>query len=142
MFSPYEKPSARVAFFIQGRLFYFCIMNRRTQSKFKQLLIIVVAWLIVGFLIAVYDHQILYTKNSLGPAANYSFFLSAMLNMSSALFGALLGGSFLIFFINVKYRDKSYGYTVLAVTCSFILIVLFIHMVFMLLGTDRLTPAV
>lgn len=109
-------------------------MNRRTQFKFQQLLVIVVAWLVVGFLIAVYDHQILYTKNSLGPAADYSFFLSVMLNMGSALFGALLGGSFLIFYINVKYRDKSYGYTVLAVTCSFILIVLFIHMVFMLLG--------
>ncbi len=116
-------------------------MNRRTWFKFKQLLIIAVAWLVIGFLIAVYDHLVLYTQNSLGPAANYRFFLSAMLNMGSGLFGALVGGSFLIFYINVKYQDKSYGYTVLAVTCSFILIVLFIHMIFEVLGltdTDRL----
>lgn len=116
-------------------------MNRRTRYKFKQLLVIVIAWLVIGFLIAVYDHLVLHTINSLGPAPDYSFFLSAMLNIGSGLVGALLGGSFLVFFVNVKYQDKSYGYTVLAVTCSFILIILIINVVFRILGmpdTDRL----
>lgn len=116
-------------------------MNRRTQYKFRQLLVIVIAWVLIGFLIAVYDHLVLHTNNSLGPAPDYSFLLSAMLSMGSGLIGALLGGAFLVFFVNVKYQDKSYGYTILAVTCAFILIILIINVVFRILGlpdTDRL----
>ncbi len=116
-------------------------MNIRTQYKFKQLLVIVIAWCVVGFVIAVYDHLVLHTINSLGPAPDYSFFLAAALSIGAGLVGALLGGSFLVFFVNVKYQDKSYGYTILAVTCSFILIILIINLAFKTLGlpdTDRL----
>ena len=48
------------------------------------------------------------------------------MNMGSALMGSLLGGSFLRFFVNVKYQDKSYGYTLIAVSISFIVVILII----------------
>jgi len=77
----------------------------------------------MGFLMAVYDHLVLFTNNSLGPSSTYSFMISAASNMGAGLVGALIGGSFLVFYVNVKYQDKSYAYTIVAVTIVFILIV-------------------
>ena len=104
-------------------------MKRDTQLKLKQLAVIIFAWLLLGFLIAVYDHLVLHTSNSLGPSDEYSFVISVARNMGAGLIGALLGGSFLVFFVNVKYQDKPYGYTILAVSTSFVLILAFITIV-------------
>lgn len=104
-------------------------MNTRTRYKFKQLFVVILAWLFIGLLIAMYDYLTLHTHNSLGAIPSYSFLLSVGINMGSGLIGALLGGSLLIFFINVKYQDKSYGYTVTAVTCAFILLILLINVI-------------
>ena len=101
----------------------------RTQLKLKQLTVIICVWLTVGILIAVYDYLVMRTQFSLGPADEYSFPYSLAMNMGAALIGALLGGSFLVFFINEKYQDKPYGYTVIAVSISFILIIAFITLV-------------
>lgn len=75
---------------------------------------------------AMYDYLVLHTIYSQGPSAEYSFSFSLATNAGSALMGSLLGGSFLIFFVNVKYQDKSYGYTLIAVCISFIVIILLI----------------
>jgi adenylate cyclase len=104
-------------------------MKRGTYLKLKQLRAIVVTWVILGFIITVYDHLVLHTSNSLGTSAEYSFMISAARNMGAGLIGALLGGSFLVFFVNVTYQDKSYGLTILLVSASFILIVAFITVV-------------
>jgi adenylate cyclase len=104
-------------------------MNPRTQLKFKQLGIITCAWLVVGVLITVYDHLVLLTNNSQGPSADYSFQLALVFNLGSALIGAALGGSFMVFFVNEKYQDKSYGYTIMAVSGSFFMIILIIILI-------------
>jgi adenylate cyclase len=101
-------------------------MKQRTQLKLKQLVVITVAWLIVGVLMTVYDHLVLYSGNSLGPSQVYSFSLSLFLNLVSAFMGAMLGGSFLVFFVNTRYRDKSYGYTIIAVALGYIIVILLI----------------
>jgi adenylate cyclase len=95
-------------------------MNRSTQLKCKQWGIIAAAWLGVGFLMSCYDHLVLTTANSQGLSAHYSFGLSLLFNLGSALAGALLGGGFLVFFVNVRYQDKPYGYTILAVSLFFV----------------------
>jgi adenylate cyclase len=104
-------------------------MSRRTEIKIRQLVIISIAWLIVGCLISVYDHLVLLTYNSRGPSADYSFTLSLMLNVGSALIGAALGGSYLVFHVNVQYQDKPYGYTILSVGLFFIMVILLIIVV-------------
>lgn len=104
-------------------------MNRRTQFKLRQLGLVTVTWLIIGLLIAIYDHLVLHTNNSAGPSAQYSLPAAIAVSMGAGLIGALLGGSFLIFFINVRYHDKPYGYTILAITASFILVIVIINIV-------------
>ena len=101
-------------------------MTRGKQLKLKQLKVIIIAWMIMGFLITIYDHLVLLTSSSLGPSSEYSFWISAARNMGGGLIGALLGGSLLVFYINVKYQEKPYAYTILFVTITFILIISFI----------------
>lgn len=101
-------------------------MTRRTQIKLRQLASLTVAWMLIGFLMSVYDHLVIHTHNSQGPSAEYSFLFSMLMNVGSALMGSLLGGTFLVFFVNVRYQDKSYGYTLIAVSISFIVVILII----------------
>lgn len=101
-------------------------MSRATQLKVKQLRVIIIAWMIMGFLISVYDYLLLLSDNSAGFSATYSFTAAVIRNVGAGLLGALLGGSLLVFYINVKYQDKPYAYTILLVCVSFILIIVFI----------------
>ncbi|MEO5562488.1 MAG: adenylate/guanylate cyclase domain-containing protein [Chitinophagaceae bacterium] len=98
-------------------------MNRELQLKIRQLGVITITWLVIGFFIALYDHLILHTNNSVGTTKEYAFGISLAINMGSGLIGALLGGSFLVFFVNVRYRDKPYGHTIIVVILSFILVI-------------------
>jgi adenylate cyclase len=104
-------------------------MKTGTRLKLKQLGVITLAWVCMGFVIAVYDHLHLHTYYSLGPSPEYTFLASVFRNIIPGLIGALLGGSLLVFFVNEKYRDKPYGYTIAIVCVSFILIVAFITVV-------------
>lgn len=105
------------------------LVKRGLQLKLKQLLAIIIAWMVIGFIIAVYDHLILHTKTSLGPTADYSFAISVMRNVGGGLIGALIGGSLLVFYINVRYRDKPYGYTILIVSVTFVCIIALITLI-------------
>jgi adenylate cyclase len=101
-------------------------MNRITLLKLKQLGIITFAWLLIAVLMSVYDHLVLYTAHSSGPSASYSFLLALAFNVGSAWVGALLGGSFMVFYVNIKYQNKSYAYTIVSVSVSFLVIILLI----------------
>lgn len=48
--------------------------------------------------------------------------------------GALMGGSFLVYYVNEKYRDKPYGFTVIAVVLSFIVVVSIITIILALIA--------
>jgi adenylate cyclase len=98
-------------------------MNRRTQIKFRQLGVITVAWILVGCLMTVYDHLVLHTHNSLGPSPDYSFPLLLMMNMIASIVGSMLGGSCFVFYINEKFQEKPYGYTIIAVASFFVLVI-------------------
>lgn len=104
------------------------IVKRGTEIKLRQFGAIILAWQLVGLLITAYDYLALHTQYSQGPNAEYSFLLSLTMNLGSAFMGALLGGSFLVFYVNVKYPDKPYGYTIIAVSLSYILTIAVIIM--------------
>lgn len=104
-------------------------MKTATRIKFRQLGIIMLLWLFLGFVIAVYDHLQLHTYYSLGPSQQYSFWNSVIRNMVPGFIGALTGGTLLVFYVNEKFRDKPYGQTIVFVGASFILIVAFITVV-------------
>jgi adenylate cyclase len=98
-------------------------MKKGKQIKLQQLRIIIAFWMIMGFLITVHDHLLLLTDNSAGLSEKYSFLVLMARNVGAGLVGGLIGGSLLVFYVNVKYQDKPYLYTIIIVTVSFILIV-------------------
>ena len=104
-------------------------MKKDLQFKLLQLLLVIAIWMVIGFLMTVYDYLVLISNSSRGPSAEYSFVLSLVRNAGAAIIGGLLGGSFMIFYINVKYNDKPYGYIILSVSISFILIVALITII-------------
>jgi len=108
---------------------FILAMNRRTSHKLQQLYIIIIVWLAIGLLIAVYDNLTLLTLNAVPPIPKYALPTSILINMGAALIGALLGGSFLVFFVNVRFRDRSYGYTILTVALSFLVVIAIINII-------------
>jgi len=109
-------------------------MKRDIQLKLQQLKVIIIGWLIAGLLITVYDQLILISGDSAGTSSSYSFYISLAINTTAALIGSVVGGTILVFYVNVKYQDRPYYYTILIVCISFIVIwafiVLLIGMVF------------
>jgi len=107
----------------------------------KQVRAIVIVWVILGFIITVYDHLILYTRNSLGPSEEYSFLIAAVRNMGAGLIGSLVGGSFMVFVVNVRYQDRPYWRTIVYVILGFlftvVLIVVVIGSIVVYLRTGR-----
>lgn len=104
-------------------------MNRRTSYKLKQLGIITVIWLIIGLFIPLYDRLALFTTNAGVSLPKYTIAEAVAINMGAALIGALLGGSLLVFYINVKFRDKSYGYTIATVVLTFLVVIAIVNIV-------------
>lgn len=77
----------------------------------------------MAFLLTVYDHFTLHTIDSAGPSESYSFRFAVLTNVCAALVAGLIGGSFLVFYVNVKYQDKPYAYTIGAVVVVFFFII-------------------
>ncbi len=101
-------------------------MNRKLKIQLSKWAIIVISWVIIGIFLALYDHLALLSDFSAGPTQHYSFTTSLLFHVSAALIGSILGGAWLIFYVNEKLRDKPYSHSIFAVILSFIVIVLLI----------------
>ncbi|TRX52680.1 adenylate/guanylate cyclase domain-containing protein [Fulvivirga sp. M361] len=98
-------------------------MSRRFLIQLKKILVIIALWLIIGFLVTVYDYFSLISDFSKGPVDDFSFTRTLLFNLIAAFMGSAMGAPFLVFYVNEKLRDRPYGYTLLAVAVSFVVIV-------------------
>ncbi len=101
-------------------------MNIKLQIKLRKVLVIIIAWELVAIAISVYDHFTFISLYSAGPAEHYSFGRSLSENLAAATFAGVFGGYFLVFYIDEKLRQKSYGYSIVAVSLAFVVIVMII----------------
>lgn len=97
-------------------------MLRRRKIQLSQWLIIIAAWQVVAFLITCYDYFLMNSGHFEPITPHFSFFINLIFNMGGGFAGGILGGSFFVFYVNVKFRDKPYGYSILTVCISYILI--------------------
>ena len=104
-------------------------MSRRRKIQFQQWIILTVAWELAAVWINVYDHLTLHTSLAVGPAEGYSFFSNLLINCGGALIGALIGGTFLVFYVNTRLADKPYGQTILIVTLTIIVVMTIITLI-------------
>ena len=101
-------------------------MSEKLKIQIRKLLTILVSWIIVSLIISIYDLLVLLSGFSEGPGKDYSFGRSLTFNVAAGILGSVMGGTFLVFYVNERLRDKPYGYTVMAVSFSFVLIVVLI----------------
>ena len=91
------------------------LMSRRRKIQFRQWLILGVAWQFMALWICVYDHLAINSGLSSSPAKDYNFFSNLILYSSVTFVATLIGGSILVFYINPKFANRSYGRSMIAV---------------------------
>jgi len=104
-------------------------MNPRMRIASRKLLVMVIAWMAVSLLVTCYDYFALQSDIAAGFASDYSFRRSLLFNLAAATLGALLGGPFLIFYINEKFRHRPYGHSLIRVSIYFVFLVTLITLV-------------
>lgn len=109
-------------------------MTQRQNLKLKKLVIIIISWLFIGVLISFYDYSLLTSGMSGGVSPDFNFGNNLLFNLAAAFFGAIMGGGFLVYYVNEKYRDKPYGFTVAAVVISFVVVVSIITIILALIA--------
>jgi len=92
------------------------------KIQFKQLLVIILAWQVAAALLALYDHLMIHTVFVEIREEFYSFWLYLLFNMTAALVGSLVAGPLIIFWVNEKYINQSYGQSILIVVAVFLTI--------------------
>lgn len=93
------------------------------RIKINKVFIIILIWMLIGVIINCYDYFTLHAHISGGTANSFSFLRNLVFNMSAGIMGGVLGGSFLVFIANEKFRNKAYWIGIAAVTVSFFVIV-------------------
>jgi len=95
-----------------------------------QLLYIMIAWEVAAFVIQCYDYFLLHsvhvpsgTLQVLGM--EYSFWRNVIYNAIAVIIGAVVSGYLFVFYLNVKFRNKPYGYTILLTCIAFIVFLYF-----------------
>jgi adenylate cyclase len=116
------------------------ILSIEYRIKFGKVLTIVVAWLAVGVGMTFYESNA--ARSMIVQQGGTAFDLGQALtfNLSAALMGSVLGGSFLVFYVNERFRARPYGWTVLAVAVAFVLIISLITIVMGLVVASRNGP--
>lgn len=102
-------------------------INKRYDStewnvKQRKLLWMIIAWVCLGILITGYDHFIFHSVFSGGTSKRYSFFYSLILNVGVGFTAALLGGGFLVFYVNEKFRQSPYWKSIVLTAITFIVV--------------------
>ncbi len=107
------------------------MINRSAEYRIKtnKILVIALIWMIIGAIITFYDNFAFHSLISAGTSSSYGFFKSFFINTT----GGLIVGSFLVFYVNEKFRDKPYWITILLVSLSFIVIFTLISSVVVLI---------
>ncbi len=101
-------------------------MSAKLKIQLKKLFTLILIWMLLGVIFALVDHFTLNSHFSAGTAGDYTLGGSLLFQVSAALLGAILGGIFLIFFVNERYRDRPYIHGIIAVFIAFIVITTFI----------------
>ncbi len=103
-------------------------MSRRRRIQFSQLFSIIIAWQAASFLISLYDYFLMHSTAVAAIAPQYTFPADLLVNVVGSAAGALIAGSFFVFYLNVKFIDKPYGYSILANCIAYVCIILLIQL--------------
>ena len=98
-------------------------VNAKNRIKWTKVGIILISWIFIAVAITIYDHFMIASVFSKGSSSAYTLERNLAMNLFGAIVGATIGGWFLVYIVNERFRDKPYIYTILAVKFSFFIIV-------------------
>ena len=101
-------------------------MNLELKIKLRKVFMVILSWILIGVWITIYDYFSVASLKQQGVEITFDFLQGLLFNCTAGLIGASLGGSFLVFYVDEKFSERSYGYTIFSVLISFIIIVTFI----------------
>jgi adenylate cyclase len=101
-------------------------MSAEFRIKINKVLVISLLWTLAGMLITVYDYLAIHSQISAGSSYDYNFLKSLLINSVAGHTAAILGGSFIVFFVNDKLRHKPYWVSIVLVGTSVIFIFSFV----------------
>jgi len=98
-------------------------LSAANRIRLKKLLVIIFSWMAIAVVMSVYDHTAYRSDYVEHLSSLYGFKKNLFFNLSGALLGSLMGGIFLVYYINERFREKPYGQTILLVAISFVLVI-------------------
>src|SRR5688500_6827271 len=97
-------------------------MSQSKKIQIQQWIFLAIAWQFIALWVTIYDHLLIHSNLVATRNENYSFLSNWFLNSSGTFFATILGGSFLVFYVNTKFADRSYGQAMLAVVLCIIVV--------------------
>jgi adenylate cyclase len=90
--------------------------------KLKKLFTIATVWTVIGLIITAYDYLVIASMSSAGFSAEYDLKSSLLLNTIVGFAAGLIGGGFLVYFVNERYREGPYWISLALVMTSFVVV--------------------
>lgn len=104
------------------------IITPYKKLKLRNVLIITLAWIIAGVLIALYNHFIGKSAGEI-EYIEYDLETNLITNVISTFFAGLFGGTMLVFFLKDRLRKVPLGYSILIYVVSIMLVILAISII-------------
>jgi adenylate cyclase len=103
---------------LKPHLFYK--MKGIRSIQYRQLVVLIISWLVAATLVALYDHLMIHSVFVTIQEELYSFPRYLFFNLVAALLGGLVAGPLIIFWVNEKYINRPYGQSILFVVILFL----------------------
>ena len=97
-------------------------MNGIRRIQFRHLLFLLLTWQVAAALMALYDHWMIHSVFVTINEELYSFPRYLLFNLLAALIGGLVAGPLIVFWVNEKYINRSYGQSILFVVILFLVL--------------------
>ncbi len=107
-------------------------MKGRQAIRFAQWLAIVISTVITNILSALYNYFLYQLPTIEKLTASYSFTAELTMNIVAGLVVGGLIGAFLVYFMQDRFSDKPYGYTVIVLLVSVFSVLVAVSLIFMI----------
>jgi len=104
----------------------FSRKDQRFSYKLRQWMLLSGFWILMGIIIPVYDHLLMMGNFPPEYLVNHELSINLAYNVSAAILASLLAGPSFVFLINDRFKKRSYGYALLSVAGSFIVVMLIV----------------
>lgn len=106
-------------------------MKGRRAIKFVQWLAVVITTMLTNALLSVYNYFLYQLPTIETVSSSYSFTTELTMNVIAGFIVGGIIGAFLVYFVQDRFNDKPYGYTIIVLLISVFLVLFVVSLAFM-----------